>query len=483
MSNISVQELIGKGYGSGWFTNCKARYRVFEGGRGTKKSVNIAGYEPIFKLICDSNRNVVMCRQDDTNNATSTFANIVQLINGLGLAELFKVTTSPREIIYRPTGQKIIFKGCNNPTAITSTKFISGELTDIYLEEASEIDSYDTFRKIDGSVRSQFGELQITMLLNGWDKKSWIYDIFFKGRLEDDYDYLETHDYQDYYDKDFNIGYGSGLYLHKSTFRINEFRAAYKDESMAILKKNALEIYKVEGLGMWGNTSAATYTYWNDDLILPHYKAALMNFCAYTIGIDIGAGNGEGKPVKNTKDNPDRVKSAMTMSLNALTADYETIVPLDEYFYSNQNQTIKKGSVDIAEDMINKIIQWIDIYKPVPVVMKGTIIVYVESADPGGFRSLLEAKAREHGIINIRFIASTKNKIQTRVDFTNLLMAFGNFRPTDKCQNLIREIKNARADESGRCREDIDDHMLNAHEYAVVPLYPKIKRWASFKEH
>ena len=111
-----------------------------------------------------------MCRQDDTNNATSTFANIVQLINGLGLSELFKVTTSPREIIYRPTGQKIIFKGCNNPTAITSTKFISGELTDIYLEEASEIDSYDTFRKIDGSVRSQFGELQITMLLNGWDK-------------------------------------------------------------------------------------------------------------------------------------------------------------------------------------------------------------------------------------------------------------------------------------------------------------------------
>ena len=175
MSDISVQGLIGKGYGSGWFTNCKARYRVFEGGRGTKKSVNIAGYEPIFKLICDSNRNVVMCRQDDTNNATSTFANIVQLINGLGLSELFKVTTSPREIIYRPTGQKIIFKGCNNPTAITSTKFISGELTDIYLEEASEIDSYDTFRKIDGSVRSQFGDLQITMLLNGWDKKTWIY--------------------------------------------------------------------------------------------------------------------------------------------------------------------------------------------------------------------------------------------------------------------------------------------------------------------
>lgn len=480
---ISVQQLIGKGYNNAWFTNCKTRYRVFCGGRSTKKSVNIAGYEPIFKIMSDSNRNVIMCRQDDTNNSTSTYANLKSLIEKLGFNELFKCKVSPYEIIYRPTGQKILFKGCNNPTAIASTKFPKGELTDIYFEEASELESYDTFRKIDGSVRSQFGDLQITLLMNGWDKKSWIYETFFKGRLEDDYNYLETHDYADYTEDDFNLGYGKGLYLHKSTWRINEFRADYKDESMAILKEKAMGIYLVEGLGCWGNSSESTYPYWKDTLIKPYYEIPLIDYSCYTIGIDIGMGNGEGKQVKNTKDQPNRVRSAMTMSLCGITSDFEKVVAVDEWFYDGHNQVIKKGSVDLANDMILQIISWKDLYKNNPVLMKGQILVYVESADPGGFRSLLEAKAREHGLINARFIASTKNKIQTRVDFENLLMAFGDFVVSSKCKNLIREIENARASEDGRCREDIDDHIINAFEYASIPLYPKIKRYKTFKEH
>ena len=480
---ISLQKLLGKGYNDGFFTNCKARYRVFEGGRATKKSVNIAGYEPIFKIMSDHNRNVIMCRQDDTNNANSTYANLSSLIDGLGFNSFWKKKVSPYELIYLPTGQKIIFRGCNNPTAISSTKFVKGELTDIYFEEASELTSYDTFRKIDGSVRSQFGELQITLLMNGWDKKSWIYDVFWKNRLEDDFDFLMSHDYADYYDKEFNLGYGKGLYLHKSTWKINEFRAPYKDESMLLLKEKALEIFKVEGLGMWGNMSNATYLYWNDKLIIPHYEAILMNYACFSIGIDIGAGNGEGKPVKNTKDQPDRVRSAMTMTLNAITSDYEKVVALQEFYYTNQNQVVKKGSVEIAGEMVDCIKKWIDLYTRHPVLMKGLIVVYVESADPGGFRSLLEAKSREKGLMNIRFVASTKNKIQTRVDFYNLLMAFGDYLVCDTCPNLIREIKNARAGDDGSCREDIDDHTLNSQEYSVIPFFPKIKRYKDFKEH
>ena len=477
---ISVQQCIGKGYNNGWFTNCPYRYRIFEGGRSTKKSVNIAGYEPIFKILCDSNRNIIMARKDDTNNSTSTYPNLVATIINLGLQDYFLVHKAPQEIVYKPTGQKIIFKGCNNPTAITSTKFSVGELTDIYFEEASELESYEDFRKMDGSVRNSKGSgLQITMLMNGWDKKSWIYEIFWKDRLEDDYNYLETHDYMDYSDPDFTLGQDSkGLYLHKSTFRINEFRSPHKDESMAELKEKALEIYKVEGLGMWGNTSNATYLYFHDSLIIPHYLATQMQFASITVGVDIGSGNGEGKMIKNTKDKPNRYRSAMTMSITGLTADYSKLVPLNEYFYSPLNEVIKKGSPEIADEMVRKLCEWRDMYH-----IFGTYVIYVESADPGGFRTLLEAKAKEHSLYNARFIASTKNKIQSRVDFENLLMAFGEFTPTDQCQNLIREIKNARAAEDGRCREDDDDHMLNANEYSWIPLLPKIKRYKDFKEH
>ena len=478
---ISVQECIGKGYNNAWWINCNARYRIFEGGRSTKKSVNIGGYEPVFKIICDKNRNIIMCRKDDTNNSTSTYPNIVSVIIKLGLSEYFTIKRSPAEIIYKPTGQKIIFKGCNNPTAITSTKFTTGELTDIYFEEASELESYDDFRQIDGSVRSQTGEgLQITMLMNGWDKKSWIYETFWKDRLEDDYNYLETHDYQDYYDPEFSLGQDSkGLYLHKSTFRINEFRSPYNDESMALLKEKALEIYKVEGLGMWGNNSSATYPYWNQTLIKPHNILLQESLSCYTIGIDIGMGNGEGKVVKDIE----RYRSAMTMQLVGVSADFSKIKCIDEFFYSNQNQIVKKGSPEVADDMIKRIKEWIDLYKNHPILMKGTIVCYVDSADSGGFRTLLQAKAMEHSVMNIRFIASTKNKIQSRVDFVNLLMAFGEYEVCDRCKNLIREIGNARQAEDGRCREDTDDHAINANEYAWIPLLPKIKRYKDFKEH
>lgn len=482
MSEISVSKCIGKGYNNGWFTNCKARYRCFKGGRSTKKSVDIGGYEPIFKILSNPRKNIIMCRRNDSDNPQSTYANLCATIIMLNLSKYFTCKVTPHEIIYKPTGQKIIFRGLNNPTGITSVKFAIGELTDIYFEEASELDSYEDFRIIDGTLRSQHEDLQITFMLNAWDKKSWIYEVFFKNRLEDDYDYLETHDYADFYDPNFNIGYGKGLYLHTSTFRINEFRSKDADESAAELKKQALEIYKVEKLGMWGNTSDSTYMYWSDSLKLPHHILMLEKYITYTIGIDFGMGNGEGKILKNDKDHPNRYRSATTMQLVGITQEWKKIITLDEYFYSNENKEIKKGSPEVAEDIINKILEWRDLYKSYDIIMKGTIICYVDSADSGGFRTLLEAKAKEFGLINIRFIASTKNKIQTRVDFENLMMAFGEFLVCDRCENLIREIRNAKQAEDGRCREDTDDHCINACEYAWIPLLPRIKRWKDFKE-
>ena len=480
---ISIQDKIGKGYNDAFYPNCKARYRVFEGGRATKKSVDIGGYEIIFKILMDSNRNIVVARKDDTNNSSSTYPNIVNLINEMNMGAYFKCKVSPYEIIYKPTKQKIIFKGCNNPEAISSTKFIVGEFTDVYFEEASELTSFEDFRKIDGAVRPKNSNAQITLLCNGWDKKSWIYEQFFKGRLEDDYNYLETHDYQDFYDPKYTLGNGFGLYLHKSTFRINEFRPPFKDASMIELKRVAPEIYKVEGLGMWGNTHNQTYLYWNDSLIKGHSELMQLKYSCYTIGIDIGMGNGEGKIIRNTKDQPNRYRSAMTMCLGAITQDFSKMVSLDEYFFSNEGRATPKGSPEVAEDMINKIAMWISRYKTHPVLMKGTILCYVDSADSGGFRTLLEAKAKEKGIANIKFIPSTKNKIQTRVDFWNLMMAYGDFYVCNLCENLIREIRNARAGEDGSPREDVDDHTINSQEYFAIPLLNTLKRWKDFKAH
>ena len=51
-----------------------------------------------------------------------------------------------------------------------------------------------------------------------------------------------------------------------------------------------------------------------------------------------------------------------------------------------------------------------------------------------------------------------------------------------RCKNLIREIKNARKAKDGKVREDIDDHAINAFEYAWIPTRKKLRQWKLFKD-
>ena len=114
--------------------------------------------------------------------------------------------------------------------------------------------------------------------------------------------------------------------------------------------------------------------------------------------------------------------------------------------------------------------------------MKGTINVNVDSADLG-FRQSLELEARKRGIYNVVFNPASKISIQSRIDFSRQLMAYGNFKVCDQCKNLIRELKNSRKGEKGEPRKDTDDHAINAHEYGWAPFRHSIIRWKTFKEH
>ena len=96
-----------------------------------------------------------MIRQNDSDNLTSTYARLKGIIEELAIGDLFKVMVNPRQIVYRETGQKIMFKGFNNPTGITSVAVEHGVLSDAYMEEMYEMSDYDAFRKLDGSLRGE----------------------------------------------------------------------------------------------------------------------------------------------------------------------------------------------------------------------------------------------------------------------------------------------------------------------------------------
>lgn len=500
---IDPYKVTGTGYEYGWFTNCPVRYRLFVGARSTKKSKNMIGYEPIFKIISDERRNVLVCRQNDTDNRQSSFENIWGCICDLGFEKSFEKCVVPLSITYKPTGQKIIFRGLNNPTSLNSITFAYGYFTDVYIEEAFEVESYADFRKLDGSLRGKLPPglfQQITICMNAWSKDCWIYEEFFKGRLEDDYETLDSEEvtYMDYYNPDYIGNYGKGLYLHKSTYKINEFRdKEIYDPSMLQMREKAPEIYKVEALGMWGNATEATYPEFNNSCIITIQdvlsKNGGMKFAEFAIGIDTGLSSGDGKrkKVKKNQDVATRVKAATTAQLIGITTDYNKIVCVDEYFHSNDkafnnvntdNQDNLTGP-QLMDAIIRQIVEWIKFYGSSDTgLMRGTVDVYVDCADIG-FRQGLELKAREYGLYNLNFYGSTKISIQSRVDFVRLLMAYADFLVVDKCKNLIREIKNSRRGETGEARADSDDHAINANEYGWAPFRNSLLRWKTFKEH
>lgn len=503
---LSLKKLLGGGYTKAWFMNNTCRYRLFCGARSTKKSKVIIGYEPIMKIISDPRRNVLIARQNDSDNRQSTFENVCGCIVDLGLETAFKISKNPLVIEYKPTGQQIIFRGLNNPTSLNGITFAHGYFTDAYIDEAFEVPSYDDFRKIDGSLRGKLPNgltFQITMCFNAWDGDSWLNQEFFNNRLDDDFATLDREDvtYMDYYDPEFIGPYGKGLYLHKSTYKINEFRDKENYDAAALeMRRKAPEIYKVEFLGMFGNTTAAVYPEWNESLIVPTTQllglapnSQKTQWADFAIGIDTGLSDGGGKVLKVGKnENADtKVRAATTMSLCAITSDLQKVAVIDEYFHSNNmsdNQTNtddreRIGLPEQADRLLKTIVQWAQYYGEMGTsLMRGTINVYVDSADVG-FRQVLEMKAREYGLFNLRFMGSTKLSIQTRVDFDRLLMAYGDFVVTEKCKNLIREIKNARRGKKGEAREDGNDHVLTCVEYAKAPLLPSLRRWKTFKQH
>ena len=500
---VDLQKLFGRGYNNGLFFNFKGRYRFYCGSRASKKSVDMLGYEPILKILSDPRRNIVMIRQNDIDHRLSTHPNLISCIRDLGLEKQFKTTTQPLEITYKPTGQKIVFKGMNNPTSITSTKFAVGYLTDIYLEEMYEIQNFSDFLQLDGSLRvdkrtAKDIKIQITGVMNPWSSEHWVYSEFFKGRLEPNAEYMETHMWDDFCDEEFIGPFGKGLYLHQSNYKINEFLSDEWALSAQEMKKRSPELYEVNFLGLFGATTGLCYPEFKENCYISAEDIMKRDDIMYfAIGIDTGLSNGEGKKIKIKKgeDPSQKVRAATTVILSGISRDWNDVFVVDEYFHSN-NKGDNATNTDNQDDLpypvllrqiMTTLVDWVKKYSNTPrgnLLMKGTVNCFVDNADQGTIDNLT-AMARDFGLYNFKFSDCTKKPIQTRVDFERMLMAYSCFHVNkDWCKNTIREYKVARKGEDGSARAPGNDHCLDSVSYSLAPYYTSIKLWKSkFKEH
>ena len=238
--HVSIAETVGGGYREFW--NCKKRYRVVKGGKASKKSTTTALWI-IANMMKPEYReaNVLVIRRIMNTHRSSTFAELQKATGRLGVAHLWKANLSPLEMTYLPTGQKILFRGFDDPLKLASTTVSTGYLCWVWLEEAFEIDREDDFDKLDLSVpRGQIPAplfKQTTLTFNPWRDTHWLKKRFFDVERED-------------------------TLAITTNYLCNEFlddadRAIYER-----MREQNPRQYDVAGLGNWGVTEGLVFENW-----------------------------------------------------------------------------------------------------------------------------------------------------------------------------------------------------------------------------
>jgi PBSX family phage terminase large subunit len=126
---------------------CLFKNYIFPGGRGSTKSSFISLIIPLL-IIANPRCHAAIFRKVGNTLKTSVLGQIQWAIAELGLSEYFITHVNPMEIIYKPTGQKILFFGLDDAGKIKSVKLPFGYIGITWWEELDQFSGEPEIRKV-----------------------------------------------------------------------------------------------------------------------------------------------------------------------------------------------------------------------------------------------------------------------------------------------------------------------------------------------
>lgn len=117
------------------------------GGRGSAKS-SFVSLETILGMMQDPQANAIAMRKVGRFLDESVFQQLIWAINVLEVADKWKIRYSPLGLTYTPFGNRIIFRGADDPQKIKSVKLASGYFKYVWFEERAEFDGEEEERAI-----------------------------------------------------------------------------------------------------------------------------------------------------------------------------------------------------------------------------------------------------------------------------------------------------------------------------------------------
>ncbi len=273
-TKLSLPDVIGKGYGSFW--RDKMFFEVLKGGRGSKKSRTM-GLRSIYRIMKYPLSNMVVVRKVGNTHKDSTYAELKWAVHRYGVDHLWTFKVSPLEATYNPTGQKILFRGFDDPLKLTSLAVDVGFLCWAWIEEAYEIDDEQDFNTFAEGIRGELPDglwKQITLTFNPWKSGHWTKARFF--------DKKDPH-----------------AFTLTTTHKCNEFLDQDDHDKIEALAETDPDRYKVVGLGEYGIPGGAFFNEFRESIHvvdrfkIPHewdkyrvFDYGLDMFACYWVAVD-----------------------------------------------------------------------------------------------------------------------------------------------------------------------------------------------------
>lgn len=211
------------------------RFNAWWGGAGSGKSV-AAMQRIAYRMVAETGHNYLGIRKVSESNRQSTYAEVLKWINTWHLEPLFKISDQAMKIECI-NGNTMIFRGMNDFRArekVKSITFDNGPLTDIHVEEASELDEED-FNQLNLRLRGiALQPFQMTLTFNPIHVMHWL-----KRRL------IDTPS-------------PKTLVLH-TTYLDNKFLDDGYREELESYKLTDPTYYDVYCLGKWGQLGEAAF--------------------------------------------------------------------------------------------------------------------------------------------------------------------------------------------------------------------------------
>lgn len=260
---IRLPEIVGRGYKSYW--NFRGRYAACKGSRASKKSKTTA-LRIIYNMMKYDKSNTLVVRKTYRTLKDSCFTDLKWATRRLEVEHLWEFKYSPLEATYLPTGQKILFRGLDDPLKITSITVDYGFLCWVWLEEAYEITSEKDFDTLDESIRGELPPYlwkQWMITFNPWNEHHWLKKRFFDVKNDPDILAITTN-------------YKCNEWLDEADLRLFDN-----------MKEKNPRRYQVAGLGNWGIVDGLVYENWKEE----KFTLDQVINCDSVNGIDFGYTN------------------------------------------------------------------------------------------------------------------------------------------------------------------------------------------------